>query len=30
MQAEKFLGEMEAHGYHHVAVEHGPAVLVAA
>jgi thioredoxin reductase (NADPH) len=30
MQAEKFLGEMEAQSYHEVAAEHGPAVLVAA
>ena len=29
MQAEKFLGELEAQSYQEVAVEHGPAVLVA-
>ncbi len=30
MQAEKFLGELEAQSYQEVAAEHGPAVLVAA
>ena len=29
MQAEKFLGELEAQSYHEVAAEHGPTVLVA-